>query len=115
MAEPFIIKENDTRPRFVVGLLQDVGGPGEAPIDLTDATSVKFLMRLASESGDPKVDSPAVITDAITGEVTYTWEVGDTDVVGEYEAEVEITWTDGGVETVPNTGYFEVSVEDDLG
>ena len=117
MAEPFIIKQNDTRPRFVVSLLQDVGGVNEGAIDLTDATAVTFLMRLATESDPaaPKVEAAAVITDAVTGEVTYTWATGDTDTVGEYNVEVEIEWTDGGIETVPNADYWTVEVIDDLG
>jgi hypothetical protein len=115
MAEPFIIKQNDTRPRFVVPLMEQVGTEDEAPIDLTDATSVKFLMREKGDSGPPKVDDSADISDALTGEVTYTWATGDTDTVGEFEAEVEITWDDGGIETVPNASYWDITILDDLG
>ncbi len=113
----FTIKENDTRPRFVVGLLEDVGGPGEGPIDLTDATSVQFFLREvgAAPQDPPKVDAPATITDAVNGEVTYTWATGDTDTAGDYEAEVQILWDDGGIETVPNATYWEVTVVVDLG
>lgn len=113
----FIIKQNDTRPRFVVGLKENFGELSEAPIDLTDATSVQFFLRSASAAPEdaPKVDALAAITDAVNGEVTYTWATGDTDTVGEFQAEVQITWSDGGIETVPNSGYWDVTIEVDLG
>ena len=111
------IKQNDTRPKLVVTLLENYGEVDEAPIDLTTATSVKFLMRAqdAPPSDPPKVDAAAAITTAASGLVTYTWDAADTDEAGVFEAEFEITWGDGGVETVPNGSYFTVEVVDDLG
>ncbi len=61
------------------------------------------------------VEGACSITDADTGEVTYTWAAGDTASSGTYDLEFEITWADGGVETVPSSGYETVVIEDDLG
>jgi hypothetical protein len=110
----FTIKQDDTRPVYVVPLVSDFGGAND-PIDLTDATAVKFLMRLQGDTGPPKVNAPAVITDAAAGEVTYTWDAADTDVAGTYEVEFQITWSDGGVQTIPNDSYFTVEIKTDLG
>lgn len=112
---PFYIKQNDTRPRYVATLLDNFGEPDQAPINLTNATSVKFLMRSTGNAGSPKVTAAAAITSAASGIVTYTWVAGDTDTIGEFDVEFEITWSDGGVETVPNDGYLSVVIEDDLG
>lgn len=119
IGETFYIKENDTRPRYVVGLLDNYGQQDEGPIDLTSATAVKFLMRAldAAEDEAPKVtdSTHCVITDAANGLVTYTWQSGDTDHDGDFQVEFEITWNDGGKETVPNNDYFPVTVKEDLG
>lgn len=110
----FTIKRDDTRPVYVVPLVSDFGGAND-PIPLGDATEVLFIMRAAGETGAPKVNAEADITDAPNGEVTYTWATGDTDEAGEFEVEFQITWSDGGVQTVPNDSYFTVIVKEDLG
>ncbi len=110
----FVIKQNDTRPKYVVQLVDNFGEPDQGPVDLTTATAVKLIMA-AKVDGSIKVNDTAAITTPAQGIVTYTWDAADTDTVGEYDAEFEITWGDGGVETVPNDGYLEVRVTDDLG
>lgn len=109
----FVIKQDSTRPVYVVTLVENFGSSND-PIDLTTATSVDFLMRESGGTGTPKVNAPAVITDAVAGEVTYTWDAADTDTVGDFHAEFKITWGDGGIQTVPNDGYFEITIGDDL-
>lgn len=113
----FTIKQNDTRPKYVVALKDDFGQPGEAPINLTTATSVKLKLREHDTVGAPKINRTCSITDAANGVVTFTWIAGDLDTVGTYDSEFEITWSDGGIETVPNGSgddYLVVEVVDDL-
>lgn len=105
----FYIKQNDTSPSLR-SFLRD--GDGD-PIDLTGAT-VKFLMRPIGGT-TLKINDSAVIVTALSGLVQYEWEVGDTDTVGSYQAEFEVTYTGGDVETFPNNGYIRVEVTDDLG
>lgn len=95
-------------------LLDNYGENDEAPIDLTDATEVNFLMRLHGSTDPPAIRSPMTITDAVNGTVQYAWQAGDTDTAGDYDVEFEITWNDGGVETVPNDSYLTVRIVDDL-
>lgn len=106
----FTIKQNDTRP-YLVAALQD----NNAAINLTSATSVKFIMRQQGSIGAPKISSAATFLDRPTGQVQYAWVASNTDTVGDFNGEFEITWNDGGIETVPNDGYFTISIVDDLG
>lgn len=102
------IKRGDVRPVFDVQLTDDDGDA----IDLTGA-SVQFLMKRGSNA--PKVNSAATITTASDGKVQYAWSTSDTDEVGEYDGEFEVTHSDGDLETFPSDGYLSVVVEQDLG
>lgn len=60
-------------------------------VDLSAATSPKFYMRNAHDaSAAPKVDASATISDGANGELTYSWQSGDTDTAGSYVAEFEV-------------------------
>ncbi len=110
----FTIKQFDTRPFFVVILKDDFGEPTEAGVDLSTATGAVFNMR---EHGGTtiKVNRGAgTITNGTAGEVTYKWGTVDLDTAGTYDAEVEVTWNDGKVETFPSDSYWEVIVTDDI-
>lgn len=113
---PFIIKQNDTRPNLVA-VLQDGVGTGASPIDLTTAKAVRFIMRGKNKKDNdgPKTKRECDITDPSKGVVTYVWMAADTDTVSEFNGEFEIEWEDGGIETVPNNGYFAINIVDDLG
>lgn len=110
----FTLKQGDQRPLFVVVLKDNIGEDDEATVNLTTATSAVFNM--VDESGSPvKINrGSASITDAANGEVTYTWGTADTNTVGTYNAELEVTWNDGKPETFPNDSYWTVEVVDDL-
>jgi 5-hydroxyisourate hydrolase-like protein (transthyretin family) len=109
----FSIKNGDTSPAYVVDLQDDVDST-PAAIDLTDADTVTFKMRLTGTTGAPVIDELMDITTPASGRVTYEWAVGDTAETGTYDVEFEIGWSDGTVETVPNSGYMTVIVTDDL-
>jgi hypothetical protein len=109
----FYIKNGDTSPAYVVDLQDDVDTTPTA-INLTDADTVTFKMRLTGTTGAPAVDELMEITTAASGRVTYEWGIGDTAEPGTYDVEMEIAWSDGTVETVPNSGYMTVIVTDDL-
>lgn len=104
-------KQNDTAPAYVVQLRDTTGG-GDVAVDLTLASSVKFLMR--SSGGSVKVNQPATFYDRAAGTLVYAWGASDLDTVGEYEVEFEVTWTDGTIETFPNDSYNTIVVVDDI-
>lgn len=106
----FEIKRNDRRPYFRVQLTEN----GD-PADLTTAVAARFLMKSGSTL---KVNRAAMVfVDKPTGIVEYHWADGDLDTTGSYTAEVEIDWGGSPAEfqTFPSTGYFAITVNDDLG
>lgn len=103
----FSIKQNDTSPALQA-TLKDAA---LAPIDLTGAT-VKFHMK--SLDGNIKVDTAMTITNNEGGVVQYNWQAGDTDTVGTYYVEFEVTYADASVETFPNNGNKVITVVKEL-
>ena len=104
----FYIKENDTVPSIRAALQN---GSGNA-VDLIDA-SVRFHMR-AIGGNAAAVDAAATIVNAAGGLVQYDWDAADTADVGSFQAEFEVTYSDGTVETFPSNGYIRVEIIDDI-
>lgn len=69
------------------------------PFDLTGC-SVTFNMR-PSNSSTVVVTGAAVIVDALTGEVRYDWNTGDTDVEGQYAFWFDVTLPSTEVSSTP--------------
>ena len=109
----FSVKQKDTRPVYLVQLV-DASTGSNVPINLTNATSVTFKMRVHGGTGAPKVTAAATIVDAVNGKVQYTFTSANLDTVGTFDVEFEILWNDGGIETVPNDSYLTVIVVNDL-
>jgi hypothetical protein len=103
----FSIKSGSTSPPLVVTLMD-----GDTPAVLTGAT-VRIRMR-SRLGGALVVDSPATVTDAAAGVVSYQWQAGDTDEVGEYEIEFEVTFSGGFEQTFPDDGYVTLDIEPTL-
>lgn len=110
---PTTVKQHDTWPPLR-GKAEDEDGL----VDLTVADSLKFLAKdgvaLIEGAAEP-IDPP----DADGFNWSYTWQAGDTDVVGEYDVELEVTWDAGTtppqVETIPNEGNETLTIEADQG
>lgn len=106
----FYIKQNDTLPA-IRSIVQD--GDGFA-INLTDAT-VRFHMRNL-ETNELVVDEVAEIVVETGGIVQYSWADGDTETVGWFKAEWQVTYGSDfvGVETFPSEGYLWVKIEGEV-
>jgi len=104
----FLIKKDDTLPSFAALLKTKVEDANAQPVDLTGA-AVRFKMQSLS-GGVLKVDSSAVIVDAVAGSVSYEWAAGDSDTVGQYRAEFEVTFLGGQVLSFPTNGFLPVQV-----
>lgn len=105
----FHIKQGDTSPAIKVQLSDENG----TAIDITGYQEVSFHM--ADPDGSTvKVDDDTSggvsVTDASAGKVKYEWSAGDTDTAGVYQAEWEVTYGDGTIETFPNSGYTRILV-----
>lgn len=103
----FFIKQNDTSPSLLA-TLKDFDGN---TINLTGAT-VRFHMK--DLNGTVKIDQPMTVPNPTLGMVRYDWVVGDTDTVGTYYVEFEVTYADNSVETFPNNGNKTISVVREL-
>lgn len=106
------MKRNDREPAFKARILHN-----GAAVDLTGST-VKFIMKLdsASASAEPKVDAEAdIVGDAEDGIVEYAWADGDTDTIGTYRAEFEVTFASGKTRSFPSADYLLVRIIADLG
>lgn len=116
MAADFNIKKKDSSPALRVVLQDDAGNA----VDLTNASGVNFHMFLKSDfpGGSIKVEAAADIVNppGVDGVVEYAWETdgSDTNEVGIYYGEFEVTWTAGGRTTFPNYTYLVISIIDDL-
>mgnify|MGYP001035203391 CR=1 FL=1 len=105
----FTIKQFDTSPTIGMNL-QDATGE---PVSIVNALDVRFHMRLRGQQ-TLKIDARASVIDAATGVVKYDWMPEDTNTAGRYEAEIEVTYTDGATETFPNGGYETIIIIDDI-
>lgn len=110
MAVEFYIKQSDTAPA-IVAILKDAN---LVVVNLTSATAVRFIMTNKT-TGIKRVDHAATIVDAVNGKVKYQWITGDCDIVGPYNGEFEIAWSDGTFETFPNSKNINIKVVADLG
>ena len=104
----FYIKRNDTSPIFRV-ILKD---PDGVPVDITGNLGVRF--HLFKKNGTQVVDAAATVNVAADGDVQYEWIAADTSESGTFDAEFEVTYSDGSVETFPNYGYEKVHIDKDL-
>ena len=107
------VKRHDTWPplRFAA---RDENGL----LPLEEADSLKLILKSGTTvllEGDAEAIDPDVY-DGFNGQ--YVWQAGDTNNVGGYQIELEITWdastTPPRVETVPNSGAEDLNIEVDL-
>ena len=109
MSHQFFMKANDTSPDLQVTLKD---GDDNA-VDVTGATIV-FSMAMG---GLVKVsEHSATIVTASSGIVKYSWAAGNTDTPGTYRAEFEVTFSNGKIETFPNSAArkLEVLIEPEI-
>lgn len=103
----FSIKQNDTSPALLA-TLKDFEG------DAINLTGASVLFHMKDLNGTMKISQAMTITNATLGLVRYDWQAGDTDTVGTYYVEFQVTYSDSSVETFPNNGNKVVSVVREL-
>lgn len=109
----FTLKQGNTRPVFTATVAENPGLPTEKVIDLTEATKVYLIMRLADTVGTaaaPKIEAEMEVVEAAKGTIRYKWQPTDTDTPGTYDLEVEVQWKDGGKQTFPPKEYSSVAI-----
>jgi hypothetical protein len=110
----FEIRRGDTAPIYSVTLKDRTG----TPVDLTSATNIQFVMRLASAASNSTPHVTAAMTKATQsggtiGQVSYDWQTGDTNLAGSFLAEHVVTWGSGKKQTFPTAGGVTITVHDD--
>lgn len=105
MTQTFYIKKGDTEPPIRARLTDTE----DRAIDLSGSSVT--LRLIEPRGGETFFEKDVEITSEANGIVTYRWDDGDTDVAGRKRGEFTVTYSDGGVETFPNVGYYEFYVE----
>src|SRR5213079_3663850 len=105
----FSIKQGSSGLSLDVTLLND----DDTPVDLTDATSVDFIVR-PEESETASFTKAAIVVDPPTdGNIRYVWAVGDTDAAGTFYGEFTVNFPSGPV-SYPADGYLVINIEPNL-
>lgn len=107
--DTFFIKQNDT----VADIRRDLKDAFGAPVNITGA-AIAFSMRV-KPAGTVKINAAAgSVVDGGAGRVKYDFTAANTDTANTYEAEFQVTFSDGTIQTFPNDGYFDVIIKDDI-
>lgn len=98
------MKKGDLLPEIAAQLI----GPDGTHLVLDGAT-VKFTLR--TPNGVVVINQrTATVVQATQGRVKYTWQPGDTDVIGTHDAEWIVVYPGGKEMTVPNSGYDKIEI-----
>lgn len=106
------MKRGDTAPP----LGQTLVGTDRVAEDLTGYQEVSFYMRDSDKNVVISDDTSGQVSvdDAANGKVSYSWQSGDTDQVGYYEAEWEVVFSDTTVQSYPNDDYIVIEFFEDI-
>jgi hypothetical protein len=104
----FFLKQNDTSPSIRAKLVDGSG----VTVNLAGC-AIRFHMR-PGFGGAIKVDAPASVIDSATGVVQYNWAPADTDVVGQFIGEFEVTFPGGIIETFPNYTNLQITISPEI-
>ena len=121
------IKQGDRKP-YLRATLQTVNGNTATAYNLTSST-IRFILRKKGEAVAliNEVLSGGELVDVVNGQVQYQWQNGDTDILGDYLTEFEVTslsgerltfWDLRTVSQIASGKYPEpliISIVDDLG
>ena len=82
--------------------------------DLTGSETVTFTMRAVDLATPTIVDGSATFVSSSSGIITlrYDWQAGDTDRVGEYQAQFKVALSGGRYAHAPSGGYLRIVVID---
>lgn len=100
------IKQGDTR-HAIRATLKTLEG---VPIDLSGAT---IIFKMSNRHVGTVIEREAVYE--IDGKVHFVFQGGETEIARMFDAEFEVTYTDGRVETFPHSGKIQVYIEKRIG
>lgn len=90
--------------------------PDDSIIDPTvNVESIRFKMkRQGVDVFGLKVNSTSVVPDGTLKQVTYFLLAADLDTVGGYDAEFQVTFTNGSMKTYPTNDYIKIQINKGL-
>lgn len=106
MTEKIKLVQGDTRPALVVNLTDDTTGD---PLSIVGATALLKFRPVGEENVLTTLTGS--ISNGANGQVVFYWaqDPSSLDVpAGDYEAEIEITFADGQIQTVYDLLKFKV-------
>jgi hypothetical protein len=106
MSEKIKLVQGDTRPALVCSITDETTG---AAIDVTGCTAVLKFRETGAATLQATV--PGSITNGAAGQITFypaSTPAMLQGAAGEYEGEIEITFTDGQIQTVYDVLKFKV-------
>lgn len=99
------LKQGDTSPALEMQCQDNSGDPKDI-----SGGSVDFHFKEQGAT-ETVISTGATITNGTEGRVKYQWQPDDTNITPAiYEGEFEITYSDGYIETFPNTGNFTIEI-----
>lgn len=106
MTDKIKLVQGDTRPALICTLTDE---NTNAPISIVGATVVLKFREVGSDT--LKATIPGSITNGAQGQVAFYWASVPTSLDGEpgdYEGEIEITFSDGQIQTVYDPLKFKL-------
>ena len=109
----FKITQKDSSPSLLVTL-----GDGTDPVDLTNVNDVRFIMqdkyeRIVINEG---IQDSVNIIDVDLGQVEFIFDSDQTADAGTYEAEWEVEFLNGAIETFPTSDRkMKVEIVEQIG
>ncbi len=100
----FVMKQGDLEPSLFATIVDSPGVP--APLATASTIQLRFATATLVELWVRDVD----VDDADAGEVSYTWQDGDTDTPGTYYAEFVVDWSGSRLQTYPPRGYLVIVI-----
>lgn len=100
----------DRKPDLVITLSD---GDPDGWVDIGDALSIRIIGRRTTEIVFDRSPTSSTVVDT-TSVLTMEWQVGDTDVPGRMQIEVEVAWPGGKLQTFRPSSTVDVVKDFDL-
>lgn len=109
MAVGNILAQNDLLPILQATLTQGPS-PSQTIVDLTGCSVTLRMINAANQTVVLNGVPCTIVLPASSGQVTYTWQPGDTSVVGTYLLQFRVVVPTGGFYHFPNSGGFSLTI-----
>lgn len=105
MEADFVVRQGDTASALTDQLLDAAG----VAVNLTGATVTLTLVPLAGDTALVN-NGAATIPTPLEGRVSRAWGAGETATPGLYLGSWRVTFSNGSIQTFPNSGFFLVEI-----